>query len=449
MMGTSVTISMKSDGVLVGEVTELQKTEVIRHEEKERQKIRKKLGHPSGTPLVLGATQCLPSKPKITTAAGVNRELTLRPISAMLELARGTALSEDPDITALARRWSALRYLGVFGKDPQDKLLLDKQVLKFIGANQRRVISEELGIGFGIIVGKIWCKERKGAVGKITAIDVDIALEKGEISKQDRVGKRQPDYLLAYSVPNSRSVTIFDLLETKGTTTKGNAKTQLGRAVTQLAGLTIGSQAMTGIAVSTVSTETGVHVMAVDPEYLPMTWTPTTKILQSWRANKVDSQRDNSEPEVDDRELNVGGRPLNMIADEFFAAAISVDNASLAAFSGQFDVAKEWLPNFATHRDTNTNSEVRRVTDAGTFVGIEYVIEIPGISNRLQLFQGVHENVLEGLKQLNVEAVLEAQQEFAAARYDATKLYAKVKDGITDTVSDLSSDGAMMEIRLH
>lgn len=413
MMGTTVTVPCESDTPLADDVSLIQKDLATKY----------------------GAKLKLPQKGKITPAAGVHGDLELRPISAMLELARGTALSNDPQVTAFARSWSTLRYLGIFAKNAQSqKLHLDSAALPFIGPNQRRVLSEDLGIGFGIIVAKQWCEERTPNVGPIAAIDVDVAIHKKVIPALNPAGKRQPDYILAYPDPQNYGVMIYDLLETKGTVSRRNAKEQLGRAVTQLAGLTVGGNPMTGIAVSTVSATTGVSVMAVDPEELPVTWRPTNEILALSR--------------------DTGGRPrkdeakLDVSAEELFASAMNVGNASLAEFSGQQSLAKRWLPNFDASRRGGGSSEVRRTTESGSFVGTDYVIEIPGTSERVRLYHGVDEQVVGGLRDLDAIAVMEAQSAFArgSAREVNMSSGASVN---TRSVSAISSEGAMLEISIE
>lgn len=111
MMGTTVTISAESDGALASAVT---KGRVAKHRQ-------------------------LPHKRAITPAAGAHGNISLRPITAMLELARGTALSDDPGVAAFARRWSTWEptneALGLSRTAPrrtrQDKAQLDVSAEEF------------------------------------------------------------------------------------------------------------------------------------------------------------------------------------------------------------------------------------------------------------------------------------------------------------------------------
>lgn len=245
LMAQTTKISMESDAALVGDITLRQAA--LAAAANPRQGVRQKL------PLI--------------QAVGVQGDLALRPISAMLELARGTALNDDPEVAAFARRWSTLRYLGVFANHGRNtKLRLNRGALQFIGPNQRRVLSEDLGIGFGIMVAKHWCRTRDPRVGPITVIDVDKALHRGTVPNLLLAGSRQPDYLLSYPDPTNSSLTTYELLETKGTVNATTARGQLARAATQLAGLTVSGSAMTGLAVATVSNVNGLGVLAVDPE---------------------------------------------------------------------------------------------------------------------------------------------------------------------------------------
>lgn len=410
MMGTRVMISRESDAALAAAITAGQADHIQNNPQ-------------------------LPHKPVISPALGVHGDVTLRPISVMLELALGTVLNEDPDIAAFARHWSIFRYLGVFAKEVQTgRLHLDTAALKYIGANQRRVLSEELGIGFGIIVAKQWCKARNPGIGPITVIDVDKALKKGQVPLlEDKKNGRQPDYLLSYFDPTNPRVKIYDLLETKGTADKSNAKKQLSRAVTQLAGLTLNGQPMTGIAISTVSKTNGFHVMAVDPEEEPTTWEPTNEALEYWRTSKEPFRQDDFK--------------LDLPREEFLATATNVGFASLADFSGQQEVATRWLPNLDTGRKTKTNADVSRRTASGSFVGTEYVVEIPGTSARLRVFRGAEEHVVGGLRALDATAVLGAQRAFAETHVDEFDTPHESNDN-SETVSAVTSDGSMLEISL-
>lgn len=412
ILGTTATVTGTSDTELVAQVAGVQRD-------------------------LVGASQETPTKVGLSVAPGLDGPLFLRPISAMLELARGTALQEDPEISAVARRWAVLRYLGVFARDSTSGgLRLDGTALQFIGPNQRRVLSEELGIGFGIVAAKHWCRTRIPSIGPIAAIDVDRSLHDGSVPNLHRNGNRQPDYLISYPDPANPRQAVFELLETKGTVTQGNAKRQLGRAVTQLAGLTISGRPVTGLAISTVSNRSGVTIMAVDPEEEPIRWA-------------LDQDRLNEARNSQSRERKSDLR-LDISADELFAHATNVDRAALAEFSGLHTTASRWLPHIAERRSARTNSNTTRRTDVGQFVGTEFVVDLPGEGQRLRLFQGVERQIAEELNSVDAIAVAEAQIAFARRDLEAsTDLAAHSEAANFGAALAFSSEGAMLELKVE
>lgn len=405
-MGTTSSIQMQSDDELAHDIGQRQ-AEIL-------------ADHPD-----------LPGKYSVQPAIGIDGVLAVRPISAMLELARGTVFDVDRDIAAFGRRWPILRYLGVIAnRIPEQVLHLDAAALEFIGPNQRRVLSEELGVGFGIVVAKHWCRSRAQAAGPIAVVDVDRALRNGGGPRLRREGDRQPDYLLSYPDPSGR--TVYELLETKGTVSVSNAKSQLSRAATQLAGLTISGRSMTGIAVATVSSEQDIRALAIDPEEAPVMWTPEKGAIADVR-----SQPPKERPRA---------AKVDVSAEEFLATATNVGNASLALFGAQHQTAKRWLPNLEEGRAPTAESQVTRETDVGTFVGAELYVDLPG-SGRLRLFHGVGAEVADTLQDLDPQALLEAQRKFVDM--DSKGLEdAGAWSGLADVASAtaISSDGSMLEI---
>lgn len=378
----------------------------------------------------------LPNKSSVIAAQGLNGDLLIRPIEAMLELARGTSLNDDPEISAVTRRWSVLRHLGVFALESKSgSLRLDHAALQFIGPNQRRVLSEELGIGFGIVAAKAWCRARNPGIGPITAIDVDRALNRGQVPNLQRNGERQPDYLLSYPDPANPAAMVFELLETKGTGSPANARGQLARAVTQLAGLTAGGRSMTGVAISTVSNTAGITVLAVDPEEAPLTWAPSAAKLEYWRGREEREREDVAKLDID--------------PDELFASATNVDRAAQAEFSGQYDASARWLPTRGRRGSSRQTAVAWRETDAGKFVGVEAVIDLGGSGHRLQLFQGSEIHVVEELNGLDDLAVVQAQQRFTGTRLEHLP-HATTTAGVggVDSAVAYSSDGSILELRL-
>ncbi|MFB2583026.1 hypothetical protein ACEXQD_17390 [Herbiconiux sp. P15] len=411
VMNSNVEIEMRSDPTLVGEV------------------MREQARHLAKNPALRG-------KRSIVEAQGIQGKLRLRPIDAMHELARGTALLRDPSVAAFARGWSALRYLGVFARSGQGRLSLDGAALEHVGPNQRRVISEELGIGFGVLVAKEWCQSRQvSPIGPITVIDVDMALFHNMVPGLSTTGKRQPDYLLAYPDPNKPSKTMYELLETKGTVDVSGAKGQLGRAVTQLAGLEVGGFPLTGIAVATVSTTSGIRALAVDPAEPVASWESSEAELEYWRKAKPRARP--SLPVVD------------LPIDELSARATNVDLAALAEFSGQYDAATRWLPRLKGQPD-HANSEERLETDLGEFVGTAFTLKLPGADKQVRVYQAVDAQIALALRSHDGSTVRARQRAFADRRGSSVRT---TRSGDVEpsgvATEAVSSDGSLLRISIE
>jgi len=377
----------------------------------------------------------MPFKTPLTPAQGLNGVLTIRPIQALLELSRATGLLRDPAVSALTRGWSVLRYLGVFGRVPASgHLCLDGEALLFIGANQRRVLSEEIGIGFGIVAAKMWVRARNPQVGPIAAIDVDQALYDEVVPALERNGRRQPDYLLAFPDESDPSVRNFELLETKGTVSSSNAEHQLARGTTQLAGLTVDANLLPGVVVSTVSNAAGIRLMAVDPEERKVRWSPSDDSLRS--ARHASRRRSRPTDKID------------VAADELFASSTNVEMASLAEFGGLSESARLWRPHLLDWRGRRADSATVRENDLGAFIGEEMVLEAPGLE-RIRVFQGVARDVATALKGDDYRAVAETQRQFARIekeRGDAGGEDFRAGQPVAEAVS---SDGALLRITVQ
>src|SRR5699024_12867474 len=107
----------------------------------------------------------LPHKAHIERVPELDAPIVVRPIQALLELSRGTIYRQDWRIQGISQFWPILRYMGMFERDDAINLHLRGEDLAIIGPNQRRVLSEDLGIGFGILLAKHGCRGWPGAGG--------------------------------------------------------------------------------------------------------------------------------------------------------------------------------------------------------------------------------------------------------------------------------------------
>lgn len=378
----------------------------------------------------------LPAKQRISTATGLGGDIAMRPISALLELALGTSLQQDPATAAFARRWAILRHLGIYRRSARyGRLQLDRAAIAPIGPNQRRVLSEEIGIGFGIVAAKHWCRTRNPGTGTISAIDFDTALHNGSINRFN-IGDRQPDYILKYTDPQRPHVDIYELLEVKGTTSRGYAVTQLGRASTQLASVTASGAAVTGLATSTVSNSGGIRVLAVDPEQSPIRYALSSEVAQEWR-NKPPKKRPDSPIE-------------DVLVPELAAKSTNADFASLAAFAGLTQLSKSWHQYGSKSRQVGKADHAEIRIGSMTFHGTQTEISLPGTPGHLTIFEGIDAEVHERLESISPTATSEAQHRFWALRgKEIEKLERESMSGRDGRAAAFSSSGAVLSIRVE
>ncbi|GEB46284.1 hypothetical protein [Microbacterium testaceum] len=372
----------------------------------------------------------IPAKALVAPANGIHGAMRLRPIDALLELARGTALRADREIAAFAGTWAALRYLGLILRDhATDRLQLHVDTMARIGPNQRRVVSEELGVGFGILVAKQWCLERNPGTSIVTATDFDIAVH-GGLVPQLTLADRQPDYVLSYSTPASAGANIYEFLETKGTASSPNAYTQLGRAVTQLAAPTIAGAPVTGLAVSTVSTTEEISAYAVDPPERPVVWRAVEEKLQRSRERPASPRTTHTS--------------INLDPDEFLSNVTNTEYASLARYAGLDSAAERWLPSLHTSRRPGPAPGEILSLDGQTYRGSSQRFTLPNGQGQLRVFAGVDTNVADALRSADLDAARQAQREYAENRQEEASFDANTPTNATAT----SSEGAVLRISL-
>lgn len=378
----------------------------------------------------------LPTKAP-TPAIGLDAGgVTVRPIDALHRLSRVTALTIEDDVYAVYKHWGWLRYLGAFGHEgSRPHLTLDQGALRHVHANQRRVMSEDLGVGFGVLLAEEWCRAM-GAAGPIRTTDVDKALRDDTTFPalaQAPGARRQPDYVLQYTGPAGTSALESRLLETKGTVNAGNAITQLAHATTQLASILLDGQTLQGIAISTVSTTNGVTFHAVDPEGDSPPWSP--------EEGKIDNAK-TRRPSVRDSD-----GVLYVSREEFLASATVTANATLADFAGLDEITAKWLPEDKVFQSRRRRSNTKRISlDIGDYSGVEFSISTPGNDGHLTVFQGVNREVEEALNSGKDEQVREAQDRFSKAfgsRIASITRDASPSDREATAVSD---EGAVLRV---
>jgi hypothetical protein len=215
------------------------------------------------------------SKPP-SAAVGLEQGVTLLPLEALHWLSLATRPRYQDDLLDTYLYWALTRYIGLFEHIDQGllppTLTLSDAGQRVVG-NQRRVTSEEMGIGFGALLASRWFWHTGAAGLPVSIIDVDAALDDryvfaGGAYHAVRASKaRRPDYLLVAPDPSSRRNYRVRAVECKGTCTSTSyALRQLARAAGQLTGITVGGRTPRGLAVSTITKNDHVSYLAIDPE---------------------------------------------------------------------------------------------------------------------------------------------------------------------------------------
>jgi hypothetical protein len=144
---------------------------------------------------------------------GLDGGILIRPVEGLHWLSYATSPRFQDDLLDMYMHWALVRYIGLFehrddGK--ADPALGISEPGQRIRSNQRRVTSEEMGIGFGALLASRWFAQA-GAVGlPIGIVDVDAALADryifagGSRHSVRAVADRRPDYLLIAPDPESR-----------------------------------------------------------------------------------------------------------------------------------------------------------------------------------------------------------------------------------------------------
>lgn len=348
----------------------------------------------------------------------------VRPIDALLRLARATALTLPASTASASRWWAVLRYLGAFDITAAGQLRINPASTISLRHNERRVFSEELGVGFGILLGERWCRRLgAGATGVVSVLDAGAALRDSSL-KLGTVGRLVPDYVFRYTDRSRPGSSFFAALECKGTQDRRSAPKQLGHAMRQVDALRLDGAPLPGIGIATVTDTTQIVYRAVDPPGDTASLEFTDEELRAARQSEVLVREESGRVNVDKR--------------AFLCRAVLFGDASLAAFCGDFATAQQWVP--TSSRLLVTDEDVRLDTiDSGAWTGTTVRISTP--SGDLEMFAGIDSTVLEALRSSSDQAVQVRQAE-VADREESSR-----EEADTNEARAIGSDGSMLAIR--
>jgi hypothetical protein len=175
--------------------------------------------------------------PKMPVGTGVHEvplldgQVAVRPLEVLHRLAVATRPRYDDDVLDAYAHWALIRYLGAFACSDGGLTLSDGG--EAIRHNQRRVMSEDLGIGLALVLAATWIRDGGPASSSVLVADVDLL---GDVAAQFGLlgpGPR-PDYILTAAAPAAGMVRI-GLLECKGTRTAGQVRSRLAGGCQQIA----------------------------------------------------------------------------------------------------------------------------------------------------------------------------------------------------------------------
>lgn len=357
---------------------------------------------------------------RLVPAAGLNTRIQVRPIDALLRLSRATALKLPPRVASASKWWPVLRYLGAF-THVNGQLAIDPTATATLRENERRVFSEELGVGFGILLAERWCRNL-GADGAISALDASIVLRKPR-NNLTKVGSLIPDYILRYTQRSLPGMSNFVTLECKGTRNVSTAPKQLGHAMRQVDALRLNGSPLPGVGISTV-TSSDIVFRAVDPPSDSAATAFSQKELQEARSREIAATIEQDKVFVD--------------RDEYLKSTILLDNAALAAFGGDFTAARLWAPTSQLNRFPESHEPLHSI-DNGRWRGRSLRVETA--TGEIEIFLGVASSVAEAMQSTDDRYVRTAQDEVLH------ELAPLDLDGDDDEALAIGNDGSMLMIR--
>lgn len=351
---------------------------------------------------VVHAPNFVTSTKTLSPAASLHHGITLRPVEALHLLSYVTRPRYQDDLLDMYAQWGLMRYLGFFELactgHPVPGIEVSEAGQRITG-NQRRVTSEEMGVGFGALLAIRWFAQTSAAGVPISTVDIDAALDDryvyaaGTRRAVRTVGTRRPDYLIIAHDPSVRSRYRVRALECKGTGSPGYAVRQLASAIEQLRGITVGGRVPAGLAVSTITANNQVSYLAIDPD-------------------------DDEEPSYEvtsDTIEQVGSFQLgdedmaDVSPTDLASASVRASWATLADFGGYLIALDRWAP--AVMRQRLDRRSRDRIGPFGAARGTSITFGFDG--RRMTVRYAIGETVDQRMSQGAAESVMEAQAAFA------------------------------------
>lgn len=174
----------------------------------------------------------------------------LRSADVLLHLAYATRLNYERTVLDVYMQWALARYIGAFDLTPTLEVhwpgwrrLGLSDAGRRVVANQRRVFSEDVGIGLASVLAHRWFGNAHPGMD-LHLVDIDIAIASGVIAAP--AGART-DYLVVAEDPGTGHVLLLGVVEAKGSESRANALRQVTRGAEQLEATTRRGRAVAGL----------------------------------------------------------------------------------------------------------------------------------------------------------------------------------------------------------
>ncbi|BCJ76082.1 hypothetical protein CS0771_56260 [Catellatospora sp. IY07-71] len=370
--------------------------------------------------------------------------ITVRIVDVLHRLAAATAPQVDQTLYEVYKHWGLFRYLGLFETTKSRKVhppsIKLSQAGRRIRGNQLRVTSEDIGIGFSIMLAEKWLRAN-GHAGPPRVIDIDVALANGSVrgQKVSKTGSKRPDYLLISDVPGRLGAFTLAVLECKGTTSRSVAYGQLARGGGQLDGVTIAAEIPDGLVTSTVMGTQSIKCLALQtsrPRFTDRSATTSLPPAPATPAIQLDLTR------LDDRFAD--DSRANDSNETLVEGALMASWASLGELSGNRVAFQRWSHPSRAYRFTSDDRDGQHgsyVTGGNRHVmGQRKIVPLPG--GLLEVTLGVDAEVDEALRAGSPSDVLLAQQSAGRRALENVAIGAE-----PDAAAAYGADGSVLHLR--
>lgn len=158
----------------------------------------------------------------------------IRPVDLLLHLAHATRLNYQRTVLDVYMQWAIARYIGAFDTQRHPNPALQRIILsdaaRRVVSNQRRVLSEDIGIGLASILSREVFTSRNPGMD-LHLVDIDMAIASGLIGAP--AGSRT-DFLVVSTDRRNGHVLLLGVVEAKGSESRTNARLQLTKGARQI-----------------------------------------------------------------------------------------------------------------------------------------------------------------------------------------------------------------------